>query len=380
MIAGTPRTAPAPPRLPRLGRWLVALAVALALGPALVPGRADVVGSDGLYITVPSAITESAASQIQQRVTDAVERQGRTLSVVVFDFNPHGKPSGTINPFPCLQLQAFITRLSLGQVPKCPNVLTVAYVSNEVTDHTVLPVLACREIAMSSSGKIGNVLGRQDQALPKAVKQAYDDVAKRWNIPDLLPKLMEPSKELSLVDVEQAQGLGLCKVRLESRRSVADLYGLKGLSLREDVLQDRTPVAKRVVVHGALDGGRLNSMERRLRTAIRKKANVIILHLDCEGGETIDVPSFAEKLRKLTDAGGVLPVRTIAYVPPGRSLGAATFLALGCSEIVMAPDAKLGGFDYLQGTDPKKLQVRQKMLTDLAAAQDYHPALFQAML
>ena len=54
----------------------------------------------------------------------------------------------------------------------------------------MLPVLACREIAMSSNGKIGHVLRSQDKPLAKAVQQAYDEVAKRWNIPELLPKLM----------------------------------------------------------------------------------------------------------------------------------------------------------------------------------------------
>ena len=128
------------------------------------------------------------------------------------------------------------------------------------------------------------------------------------------------------------------------------------------------------------DSGKLNSLERRIRAAIRKQANTVILHLDCDGGETIDAAAVADKIRSLTDDGGVLPVKTIAYVPPGRSLGAATFLALGCSEIAMAPDAKLGGFDYLKNTDAKELAVKRKMLVDLAHSQGYHSAFFQAML
>jgi membrane-bound ClpP family serine protease len=356
-------------------------ALAALLGLAVSLGQADGPANDGLLITVPNPITEAAASQIEQRVTDAVERQGRSLSVVVFDFNPQGKPAGTTNAFPCLQLQAFITRLSLGQVPKCPRVLTVAYVSDEVTDHTVLPVLACREIAMAGKAKLGHVLRSQNKALDKTVRQAYEDMAKVWD-PDrkwLLPKLLEPSADLALFDTAQAQKAGLCKVRLDSRRDVADQYGLPGKSLREDALEGTTPVVWRIEVHGALDGGKLNSMERRIKAAIRKKANTIILHLDCEGGETIDAASAAEKLRRLTDEGGTQRIRTIAYVPPGRSLGAATFLALGCSEIVMAPTARLGGFEYLRGTDPATLKAQQKMLADLAAAQDYHPAFFKAM-
>jgi membrane-bound serine protease (ClpP class) len=380
MIVGTPRTGPSVSRHQRLGRWLCAVAAAGLTAAAFAPMRAAELKSDGLFITVPNPITETAVLHIENRVKDAVERQGRRLSAVVFAFNPHGKPSGTSNVFPCLQLKDFITRLKLGQVPKCPAVTTVAYIENEVTDHTVLPALACGEIAMSSKGKLGHVLRNQDRPLAKEAEQAYREVAKTRPIPDLLTKIMDPSPNRSMFDITEAQRVELCNVRLESRGSAKDLYGLPALSLREDILEDRTPVAALVEVHGALDGPVLNSMHEQIKAAIREKANVIILYLDCEGGKTIEAASAAETLRKLTDAGGVLPVKTIAYVPPGRSLGAATFLAVGCSEIAMAPDAKLGGFGYLQGTDPKTLEVQRTMLVDLAASQGYHTAFFQAML
>jgi membrane-bound serine protease (ClpP class) len=377
MNAGTASNASTCTRRPRRGQGLCALAIAGVLAGALLPARSSELGSDGLFITVPNPITEPAVLQIENRIKEAVERQGRTIKVIVFDFNPHGKQSGTHNVFPCLQLKDIINRLNLGQFAKCPNVLTVAYVQNDTTDHTVLPVVACREIVMSSKGRLGDILRSQTQPLAKEAKQAYEDVARLWPIPDLLSKLMA---RLPLIDVEEAQRLGLCKVKLETRPGVKDQYGLPALSLREDALEGRTPIVWRIEVHGAVNGGKLNSMERRIKTAIRKKANVIILHLDCDGGETVAVASTAEWLRTLTDDTGQLPVKTIAFVPPGKSLGAATFLAVGCSEIAMAPDAKLGGFDYLEGTDAQTLQVQQKMLIELAAEQGYHAAFFQAML
>ncbi len=329
---------------------------------------------------MPNPVTENAVLQMEKRVQNAVVNEKRTLRTVVFDFNPHGKPAGTTSVFPCIQLKDFISRLGSGHVPNCPNVLTVAFVHDEVSDHTVLPVLTCREIVMSSKGKLGNVLRNQDKQLPREGDEAYKDAAKSRSIPGLLPKVMELSRTQSTFDLEEAQKVGLCKARAETRTDVKDLYGLPALSLREDTLVDRTPVVWRIEIHGALDPGKLNSLDRRIRAAIRKQANVIILHLDCEGGETRDAATMAEKLRTLTDFGGVLPVKTIAYVPSGKSLGAATFLAVGCSEIVMAPDAKLGGFDYLGNLDPKALAVKQKMLVDLAVAQGYPSAPFQAML
>lgn len=363
--------------------WTFRLALAsvcCALAASWPLAHGDGVSTDGLFITVPNPITETAALQIERRVTQAVEREGRKLGVIVFDFNPQGKPAGTTNVFAALQLRDFVTRLSLGQVPKCQGVLTVAYVHGEVTDHTLLPVLACREVVMSSKGKLGQALRGQTGPLSREARQAYEDVARPWNIPELLPRLLESGRDEPLLDVEQAQKMGLCKARLETRSSVKDQYGLSPVSMRDDVLEGRTPVAWRIEVHGGLDTAKLNSMERRIKAAIRKQANLIILHLDCEGGETVDAASAAERLRRLTDYAGQLPVKTIAYVPPGKSLGAATFLAVGCGEIAMAPDAKLGGFGYLKREAPGTLQAQRKMLGDLAEAQGYHSAFFEAML
>jgi membrane-bound serine protease (ClpP class) len=361
-----------------------ALVAVLMLTAALVlhlPGQSQEVTRDGLYITVANPITETAVSLIKQRVKDAAGRQKRTLKVVVFDFNQHGKASGTSNVFPCMELKNFISDLGSGQIAGCKDVLTVAYVREEVTDHTVLPVLACREIVMSSKGKLGNILGSQGKLPPEEARQAYVKTAATHPAGDkVLAKMELPSKNLSLYDLKEAQAIGLCTVPQETPSDVKDQYGLPALSMREDALEGRTPVVWRIEVHGGLSGGKLNSLDRRIKNAIRNKANLIILHLDCEGGETADAAIMAERLRNLTDESGVHKVKTVAYVPPGKVLGAATFLAVGCSEIAMAPDAQLGGFDYLQESKPKDLDVIREMLVKLAAVQGYHTGLFEAML
>ncbi len=72
-----------------------------------------------------------------------------------------------------------------------------------------------------------------------------------------------------------------------------------------------------------------------------------------------------------------LPVKTVAYIPPGRSLGAATFLALACNEIVMAPDAALADFAYLPR---EQLDDVKAMLLPLAREEGYPQVLFEATL
>ena len=73
-------------------------------------------------------------------------------------------------------------------------------------------------------------------------------------------------------------------------------------------------------------------------------------------------------------------IKTVAYIPPGTSLGAATFLALACSEIVMADTAALADFSYLKNLSEGELKTRRDMLVPLARKQGYSPKLFEATL
>src|SRR5579862_5897451 len=75
-----------------------ALVLVLALFGGPVSSHASVSAQqvrDGLFITVPNPIDDKAVSQIERKVQEAIERQKRNVSIVVFDFNPQGQPSGT---------------------------------------------------------------------------------------------------------------------------------------------------------------------------------------------------------------------------------------------------------------------------------------------
>src|SRR5262249_22100625 len=112
-----------------------------------------------------------------------------------------------------------------------------------------------------------------------------------------------------------------------------------------------------------------------------KGGNFLILQLDCESGtDTVAASEFAEYLRKLTDDKGVHPVKTVAYIPSKRSLGAATAIALGCNEIIMASDAVLGDFDYLKNENPDSYVMKRKALVGLAEEQWYSPLLVRGMM
>jgi membrane-bound serine protease (ClpP class) len=400
----------------------------LADEPAAEAAR-DGVARDGLFITVPNPIDDKAVSQIERKVQEAIERQGRHITTVVFDFNPQGLPSGTSDWNSPNRLAELIRHLQQATVPgkNYPHIATIAFIQNLVTRQTVLPVLACKQIIMSDEidprtrqikARLGDVQRDLAGSLGETARLAYAGVARNYASPDLVQRMLDRNlvlkqvkttlgtrylteksmKELdnnmqpytvddnlpdalqvgnAVFDAQQAFALGLCSGIKNSSAELAAALHLPRKSLTEDWLVVHERVYPwRIEVRGPLDKGKLEAVERRLKKAVGQGANFIILQLDAEAGETKYVAATAQLVRGLRD-DHQLPVKTVAYVPPGRSLGAATFLAVACNEIVMAKDAVVTDFSYLPAD---QLPDVKAMLLPLVKDQGYPALLFEATL
>jgi membrane-bound ClpP family serine protease len=174
------------------------------------------------------------------------------------------------------------------------------------------------------------------------------------------------------------------------RQQVAQLYGLSPTSLHGDPLQGRKPVAVRIEVRGPITKEARQTLERRIRRAVGQghKANLLFLHLECSGGDLEQAAYLAKFLHDLKDDRGELPVMTVAYIPQ-RAPDTATFVAFGCTEIVMHKDAVLGDFEsvvYTQDAngnrkdvDAKEYKEARESLVALAEAQGYPVAVVEGM-
>jgi membrane-bound ClpP family serine protease len=397
-----------------------------ASGQQAAPGDQP---GDGLFVTVPNPIDDRAVSQIQHKVQDAIERQNRNIRKVVFDFNPQGLPSGTSDWNSPNQLAEYIRDLRQGTVggKNYAAIGTFAFVRNQVSKHTVLPVLACKHIIMSNDkdpstreikARLGDVRRDASGTLSAITRQAYKEYAQSFASPDLIQRMLDRGLPLKRVkttdgavlyvnmsdkswsplersrfvvvedlpdglrgdgasfDAQQAREMGLCEGIQNTPQDVADSLRLPTKSLKEDWLVGQEKYPWRIEVRGPLDKGKLEAIERRIKQAIGRGANYLILQLDAEEGETKHVAAAAQRLRNLRDDNN-LPLKTVAYVPPGRSLGAATFLALACYELVMAPDAVLADFNYLPADQVDDVKA---MLLALVKDQGYPPLLFEAAL
>jgi membrane-bound serine protease (ClpP class) len=120
---------------------------------------------------------------------------------------------------------------------------------------------------------------------------------------------------------------------------------------------------------------------RKLDAARREEADLVIVEIDSPGGTVEESLSIAERLSDIDWA------RTVAFVPQ-QAISGGAFVALGCDDIVMAPDALIGdagvitmeeGFFFRYVPEKFTGPIRQK-LRGLAETKGRPPALAEAMM
>lgn len=414
---------------PPVARLAVAAAAALLLaGPPAAAQNA--VGKPGLYVGVPSPLTGEAVQRIVNRIETARGRADQRPAVVVFDFNPTGKDAAADN---------FGVSYTLAKaIAGWTDLTTVAYVPRKVAGHAVLPALACKELAMGPDGVIGDVLGFGTDRLTgteangyaewigpvrpaqfAAVRKMYDPEVQlrkgKKNAADWYFDLREREKaeeqgvrvadtaelpsardgRVGLFPAAAARDIGLCQAVVEDRRELAELYGLSTAALREDPLAGREAVGFRYVLRGPIDGGVREGVRRMAEKVIREKGNVLILQIECQGGDLQAARDLADDLRKLQADGTDGGLMVVGYIPD-KAPDTAAIVAMGCSEIVMSKrkdaagdgeqpaEATIGDFEAALsgkgGGEPLNPDAWAASLRQLADDQGYPPLLAEGMV
>jgi membrane-bound serine protease (ClpP class) len=401
---------------------LFAAAVACLLASATVALAQDQ-ADDAIFVTVQNPITSDAIKRIQNQINVRLNDNNpqRRVKTIVFDFNPGDKPASTPDFGPCADLAGFISSGPL------QGRNTVAFVHAAVTGHTVLPVLACKEVVMSKAGVIGPIITEGVSKLENFQVLAYKE---KFNRPDRWPivqKMFDPGVQLwkgqvkavggwvyidnrdekareRLAGAQPVQGVQdgqyaayptplaraveLARAQAETRPEVAEVYGLPPSSIHEDPLQGRSPDAYQWTLKGDVDGAMRESVNRIIRDIRKKKGNVLILVLNCGGTDLDAARGLAEDLVKAR--AGDEAVQVIAFIPESAP-DAAAVVALGCSEIVMTrpkpnadgevKEADIGNFErYLKSAKPAAVDAQRRSLRELAEQQGYPGVLIDGML
>jgi membrane-bound ClpP family serine protease len=314
--------------------------------------------------------------------------------------------------------RAFSLARYLTSSPEMSAVKTVAYIPRSIKGHGVLIALACEEIVMAPEAEIGDAGIDEDQrrAVDEGLLSSYQQIATaRRTVPEALAlgmldrraevlkvetdrgtefvlgddldalkqnhtivsqEVLVPLGSLGSFTGREGREFGFVKLLASDPRALA-----RGLALApEAVIEDQSLVGDWHPVMLELEGPITSRKVRQLQTLIGSEisdrhANWIGLRIDSDGGDLENCLQLADTLAELDGN----EVRTVAYVPL-EAAGGAAIVALACDQLVMQPDAHVGGSGSIQ-LDPSTIEAGTIAIRDsLADSTDHGWSLLAALV
>ncbi len=312
---------------------------------------------------------------------------------------------------------------------KVNRLTTIAWVPETVTGNNAIVALGCREIVMQPDAEFGDI-GRGKAIDPDEESDVLSIVKKRHNLKlnvDLVQGLLNPDvtlllatiekeggvkekivvtqkqlktlrdNQLSITNVEpikergqrgvfsgaEARELGILISRtLDTKAELSDAYGIDPQSLQESLSGEESTVVKLIEVTDTIDPILEAFIERQILRAKKEGAQIIIFKIKSPGGYLMSGMNLADLIADLEDDD----IRTVAWVPD-HAISSAAITALGCDEIYMGPNGKIGDagviiqeFDGAFERVPEKLlSPLKETLKSLAERKNRPIALLEAM-
>lgn len=327
-------------------------------------------------ITLP--IDGETSERVRRFVRNATDRAGdaaRPLLVFEFHVPSDQRDFARSSQFgACYELARLLSGERLGRAT------TVAFVPESIQGHAVLVAMACEWIVMAPEAEIGEA-GVSEETITPAVFAAYKEIAgRRRKIPlEVALGLLDPGRQVLEVETETSReyvtpdGLGGLRARLKiegeptvlfaagepgrlsgkrardldfadylasDRRGLARAFLLRPEQLREDPsLVDPWRWA-RLDLKGPIDARTVDQAQLQIEQAIRRwRINFICVWIDSPGGSLADSLQLASFLAYDLDPG---EIKTVAFIDK-EALADAALVALACDQVVMHPEARLGG-------------------------------------
>lgn len=329
-------------------------------------------GAAAYRFDVPLPITGKSA---YRRVEQALRKlpKGGPRPVFIFEFRPAGGTAGEGSAFgDAHDLARFLSGDQLS------GVRTVAWVPRTIKGHAVLPVLACEQIMMGKQAELG-AAGLNEKTIEATVRQGYIEIAERRRTVPTAIALGLLDKDLAVFKVTTLEGVryetadDLARLRQQGAVSkeetvfqAGDQHLLSGNAMRfaygfashlaEDrrslatalqlplaaLQQDLTPEEGWKPIHLNLSGPIHHQAANWVGRAIddhkkRGDCNLLLLSIDSGGGDLGESQLLAGKLAELGQS-----IHTVAFVE-NEARADAALIALACDELIVHPDARLGG-------------------------------------
>ncbi len=337
--------------------------------------RAD---GKGRLIRVPLPIVGNADQAVKHALQKALGDmpKGDERPTLVFEFSSSQDQFGQGSDFG--RALALARLLSSREVSAAK---TVAFIPRALKGHAVLVAMGCEEIIMAPDAHIGQagIDEPAEEAVDPTVRAGYWEIAKRRQTipPEVATAMLDKRVEVLRVETEvspefvlrsnldelkkshtiqsqrvlnrpgqladftgrEARELGFVKFLAADRAALARALSIAPQSLEDDpsLMGDWRSV--RVSLKGPITPQIVNRVERTIEDQITAHdANFVCLWIDSPGGSLVDSMNLANYLAQLDRSR----VRTVAYVP-AEARGDAALPAIACDQLVMGPDALLGG-------------------------------------
>lgn len=189
-----------------------------------------------------------------------------------------------------------------------------------------------------------------------------------------LRRLQDSKVAITAVDTIKEQGdvfrLAAARARkfevlvthtIDDRTQLADLYAFDRQYLREDLSDGKAPSVRLIRLEGVVDPFLHEFARREINRAVANGTDLIILEIESPGGYLQESLSLANLLADINSKKH----RTIAWIPD-HALSGAAIIALGCDEIIMAPDARIGDAGPIELREGREFHhAPEKILSDL---------------
>jgi membrane-bound ClpP family serine protease len=338
--------------------WLGGTAAAVP-PTVVVPVRLPITG------TRDTEVEAAVVRQLDRLRSNPTERGLLVLRFVTAD----GEAAGGSDFGRALGLARFLADERLARVK------TVAWLPDGASGHAVLVALACDEIAIGPEAVLGPA-GRDGQPVDATTRAGYAEVAARRRTvpPAIAVGMVDPAARVLRLSTEDGErfvaaadadavrrqvtvlaeeplepvplsfdgrrgrSLGVVQILASSPEELARGLGVAPAAIADDPALAGGWTAARITLSGAITPQSIERTRARIERAVADGANFIWLWIDSPGGLPEQSLVLANSLAGLDPAR----VRTVAYVPE-QARGDAALVALACDEMVVRPDAVIGG-------------------------------------
>lgn len=375
----------------------------------------------GQFVELPGQVTDRQVTLIRNQLLDLARRSAQEdkEAVMVLKLVPGASTVGNVTD---------LARVLIDD--ETSSVKTVAWIQDRIVGSHAIVALACHEIMMSHRSAVGDigkgkrvpedeaafvrrvVAKRRNSRVSPAVAEAMMNPAAglvrigisdagsepdyRFVSPEELKRLLAAGQEVTSTDrirepgqpsaftTEEALRLHFLVSRTaQTDDDVRHAWGLPLASRRKAGPSDKPVTVAVIAIHGEITPVLSEFVVRETRKAVSEGANLLIFDIDSPGGYLISSEEIATAIADLDP----VKVTTVAWIQHDAISGAAV-CALGCDQIVMSPNAKIGDVGVIAGgADGAFERVPEKLVSPfletmrtLAEQKDRPVALVQAMV